>query len=159
MTTQPTVKKNPDYTKSAKDLSSPVTTLSAYNEWHKAAAEYEDSLQKIKESVPADLIHAKDAAELKLDAARELLIASVKRDGGFQDTVAGCYALIQTAKRPKYDAGKFMFYHPNETPEIIIQTVDETKIKDFIKSGKLDEKELIEHEVITYQLTDKMVIQ
>ena len=159
MTTQPTVKRNPDYSKSAKNLSAPATTLSAYNEWHKAAAEYEDSLQKIKDAVPAELIQAKDAAELKLDAARELLIASVKKDGGFQDTVAGCYALIQAAKRARYDAGKFMFYHPNETPEIIIQTVDETKIKDFIKAGKLDEKELIEHEVISYLVTDKMVIQ
>jgi hypothetical protein len=142
-------KTNPDYTASAKDLSNPVPTFNAYDNWKMAKDLLEKAELEIEAKIPTELITARDKARELVDSAYNALKEAVINYGGFQNIEAGEYALQQRRASKSYNVEPFKMHFGEWTPMVLVEAIDVKNLESLIKDGKLKETDLKERGVVT----------
>lgn len=134
-------KANPDYSASAKDLSKPLATVSAYKVWQEAKSILEKAELEIEAKIPTELINARDLARENLERVYKELKETIANNGGFQDIEAGQYALQQKKVSKSYDAVEFGKRFPQYKEAVVIPSVNVKALEGLFKGGLIKEDE------------------
>ncbi len=152
------VKKNPDYAESAVNLTNSPLVKQALDVLHEREHELAELITKRAELDPqldADIMEANETVTFWRQRIKELIY----KEGSYQDTEAGEYAVIQLVKKAEYHADPLMEKHPEFATICIIQSVNSDALKGLIK-GRLVSQEQLENEgVITYSTSEKIIIK
>jgi hypothetical protein len=149
-------KKNTDYSKSAVSLTDSQEVKDAY-ERYKAAMGAVELLQTEIAATPTYQRLQKEVAEA--GELLEVVKQMVKDNGGFQDVVAGHYALQQRRVSKSYNADVFAKFFPEYTPQVLMTAVNVPALEDLVKEGKVSEAALLMNGVITTKESLAFVIK
>jgi len=152
-------RKNPDYTASAKDLSSPEPTIKAYENWWASKTALEKAELEIEAKIPSELITARDNAQTAVQEAFNILKELVTDLGGFQNLETGEYALQQRKISRSYAVEPFKIHCGEYTPQVLIEAIDGKALESLIKAGKLKEDALKERGIIIEKETFAYIIK
>jgi hypothetical protein len=149
MTDETKTKKNTDYSNSAVNLNNHEETIKAYRDWQLKNIQANMVQQAIDESVPPNLIAAREEANKAAAESRAVLEACIKTNGGYQDVDNGFYALQQRKVSKSYDATKFGSWYPQFKDAVVIPSVNVKALEGLIKGGLIHMDDPAMNEIIT----------
>ena len=137
-TTEPKVRKNPDYTASAKSLTNPPAIGDKLVELVRAERLAMIAYDALKE---VQLVKEACAADNAVGTIRNELGDMVRRSGGFQDVQLGLYALEQLSVRKSWTPNKLEpILGPKLSRMVVVQSVDTKALNGLIKGGFVDQE-------------------
>ena len=134
------VKANPDYTASAVNLTNDAVVGVALFKLQAKRHLNDELLEKIEESIPADLKEKRGALLLDIQAAEKEVRELIETCGSYQDVEHGSYALKQAKHTINYEAD---LVRDNLTPKaaamVLYEAVNVPALKGLVTGHLIDQ--------------------
>lgn len=147
-------KHNPDYSKTAVNLTNPNELAYLLGKMH----EFEKQKQLIQDNIKnrcPDLISALEYCDETLKGLRIEIEEAIEVHGSYQDVEKGEYALKYKKVTLIYNAEAFKSRYPKLAPVVLEEVINENILKGLVKSGLLEMKELLNGGLATPVITEK----
>lgn len=152
-------KKNLDYSASAVNLVNPPSVGALLRQLQSQQDNLAILRQQAESYIPPQIKASIAAVELDVDLCRTSIQTAVEEHGSFQDLEAGLYGIKQRRVTVSYDPAEFKRRYPQFGPAVIIEAVDDGKLKGLIKGGLLDMKVLLTTKVAQEKESFRFIIE
>ncbi len=142
------VKKNPDYSASAINLTNPPEVKDLLLAQKNRLFDLSKLQEKIDACIPLGLQAELECLQNEITTEDKGIRGYIDTFGSFQDVERGLYAIKQRKLSVSYDAASFESHYPELAPAVLVKSVNIKAIEGLVKGGLLDKACLEAEDVI-----------